>query len=139
GKSRSVVAASQAAPVKVQEKPPVKQYTVQSGDTLIAIAQKYDVTVETLRDLNQAELGRNDQIQVGQKLNIPAQAQEKIEQVRPREVYISHSVKKNETLGSIARRYKTSVMEIQKANQMKKSSVIHPGEELKVPSSQEQV
>ena len=44
-------------------------YTVQSGDSLSTIAQRYNVTVD---DLKRANNLTNDTIQVGQKLVIPA-------------------------------------------------------------------
>jgi LysM repeat protein len=44
------------------------EYTVRSGDTLIAIAQKFDVTVDQIRDANNLS---SDLIHVGDKLLIP--------------------------------------------------------------------
>jgi stage VI sporulation protein D len=42
---------------------------VQDGDTLESIANNYIVSVEEIRNLN--NLGPNDEVKVGQKLQIP--------------------------------------------------------------------
>jgi len=56
---------------KTADKPKIKQqnyYTVQYGDTLFGIAKKFDISIKDIRRLN--SLSSNDQIYVGQKLNI---------------------------------------------------------------------
>ncbi len=45
-------------------------HTVRRGDTLFAIAQTYNTTVTSLRELNQ--IGRKGKIYPGQKLKVPA-------------------------------------------------------------------
>jgi LysM repeat protein len=40
-------------------------YTIQPGDTLKAVARKYDTTVEALLDLNPSLLGKANRIHVG--------------------------------------------------------------------------
>ena len=57
--------------VQAQDKPAetkVKQYTVQSGDSLTSIADKFNLTVNNLAQLNQ--LNPDDQINAGQKLRV---------------------------------------------------------------------
>ncbi len=44
-----------------------------------------------------------------------------------------HRVKRGETLGAIARTYGTSVAAIQRANEMNRKTVIHPGDQLLIP------
>lgn len=46
----------------------VKQYTVQSGDSLTSIADKFNLTVNDLAQLNQ--LNPDDQVNAGQKLRV---------------------------------------------------------------------
>lgn len=55
---------------------------------------------------------------------------------RQRVYHLLHKVGKGETLGAIARQYRTSVNEIQKANSLK-GSVIRIGQVLKVPPREE--
>ena len=57
--------------VQAQDKPvetKVKQYTVQSGDSLTSIADKFNLTVNDLAQLNQ--LNPEDQVNAGQKLRV---------------------------------------------------------------------
>lgn len=57
--------------VQAQDKPAetkVKQYTVQSGDSLTSIADKFSLTVNDLAQLNQ--LNPEDQVNAGQKLRV---------------------------------------------------------------------
>jgi len=46
-----------------------RQYTIQRGDTLSEIADRYNVTVRNIRDVNKI---RGDKIRVGQTLRIPS-------------------------------------------------------------------
>jgi membrane-bound lytic murein transglycosylase D len=54
---------------------------------------------------------------------------------RPPPVVTSHRVRKNETLGTIARRYKTSVKAIMAANNIRNKHFIKAGKALKIPVS----
>ncbi|QYN56573.1 LysM peptidoglycan-binding domain-containing protein [Lactobacillus panisapium] len=57
--------------VQAQDRPAetkVKQYTVQSGDSLTSIADKFNLTVNDLAQLNQ--LNPEDQVNAGQKLRV---------------------------------------------------------------------
>ena len=69
----------------------VIEYAVQDGDTLSVIAEKFDVSVDTVRWQN--NLASKDAIKVGQTLEIlPLTG-------------ISHKVKKGDTVYSIAKKY----------------------------------
>jgi len=57
------------APAAAADTEEYYEYTVQKGATLGAIAKAYKVTVEDIRKAN--KMGKNAQIHVGQKLNIP--------------------------------------------------------------------
>ena len=104
-------------------------YKVKSGDTLYSIAQKYNISVNELKELNNL---KNNNITVGQvlkiKSNIPS------EEVTEKNYYI---VKSGDTLYSIAKKYNTTVDEIKKLNNLK-SDNLSIGMELKIkeePSS----
>lgn len=68
--------AAVSAPPPPARKPPVAQaapatvHTVVAGDTLFSISQRYNISVEQLRSLNQ--LAERDVIVVGQKLTVSA-------------------------------------------------------------------
>jgi len=51
----------------------------------------------------------------------------------PDVVYGWHTVKKGETLGVIARRYRTSVSAIVRLNKLRSSTLIYPGQKLRIP------
>lgn len=70
------------------------EYTVQEGDTISTIAEKFGVSVDTIRWQN--DLGENSKIKVGQTLEIlPVTG-------------VSHKVSKGDTVYSIAKKYDTS-------------------------------
>jgi LysM repeat protein len=100
-------------------------HTVQMGETLFAIAKKYNVQVEGIKALNKLV---SDNITVGMKLiinpNQPA--------VLPNEESVVpgyHEVRQGETLYSIARLYNTTVNEIMALNELV-TDTIKVGDEL---------
>lgn len=100
-------------------------HTVQQGETLFAIAKKYNVTVEGIKELNSL---RSNDIAPGTRLIInPNQPpiSEKEEAVVPG----YHIVKQGETLYSIARRYGTTVLELRALNELT-SDTLEVGYEL---------
>ena len=73
-------------------------YTVKSGDTLYKIAQKYGTTVKAIQDLNYL---KNTTLKVGEVLRIPETYTKEDEMTIPN--YINYTVKKGDTIYSIAR------------------------------------
>jgi len=53
--------------------------------------------------------------------------------IPPDAVYGWHTVRKGETLGLIARRYRTTVRAIVRLNNLRSSTLIYPGQKLKIP------
>ena len=51
----------------------------------------------------------------------------------PQRAYVWHRVRSGETLGTIARRYRTTVGRIMRANNLRKSNFIRAGRKLKIP------
>lgn len=78
----------------------VISYTVQSGDTLWKIAQRYNISVDTLKSYNGLT---SNIIIVGQVLKVPVSDN----------IYV---VKAGDTLWSIANRYGTTVSELKRIN-----------------------
>ena len=78
-------------------------YRVLSGDTLYSIANRYNVSVDELKSINNLT---NDNLSVNQVIKIP---------VRETIVYV---VKRGDTLYSIAREYNTSIDNIMKKNNL---------------------
>ena len=102
-------------------------YKVKRGDTLGKIAKKFHVSVSEIKKANGI---RGSRIYVGQKLKIPVK-NSKRERTKT-ENYIIYRVKRGDTLGKIASKFKTTVGEIKRLNGLK-SSKIFVGQKLKVP------
>lgn len=95
------------------------KYTVKSGDNLSTIAKKYNTTVNKIVNLN--GIKNRDLIYVGQVINIPKGTKKK-----------THVVKKGETVSGIAKKYGTTVKQIQHDNNLKNVNLIYPNQKLKV-------
>ena len=91
-------------------------YIVQKGDTLWIIANKYKVTVNKLKEINNLS---SNLITVGQKLIIPGNMKEYI-------------VQKGDTLYAISRKFNTTVTDIISLNNLK-STTIQIGQKLLIP------
>jgi lysozyme len=117
-------------------------HEIQSGDTLAAIAAKYQLSVADL-------LTANPQlIQPGMKLTIPlppVTAPEVVSEVsapehvatsgatEPSSGYTLYIVQKWDNLFSIAKRFETTIDEIVALNKLPNADLIYEGQELKIP------
>lgn len=159
---RRTVVAKKAAPVKVvaQKEDSEKAasnpeivtangvfYMVQPGDTLSAIADDYNSSIEELRRMN--KLSRGSILRAGMKLRVPKD--DGLPQVAPESAggavvdartadrepqSISsgaHVVRPGENLTTIAKKYGVSVPELRKANNMGKRSMLKVGSRLTIP------
>ena len=94
-----------------KEVPQTEQlYTVVKGDTLYNIANKFNVSVNNLKSINNLN---NNILSIGQVLKIPNST---IDQDNSKLTYI---VKKDDTLYSIAKLFNTSVDELKVINNLK--------------------
>jgi len=101
------------------------EYTVQWGDTLFSLAQRFNTTVEAIVSLN--NLQDASYIRVGQVLKIAG---------TPAPIPgpgLEYIVQAGDTLYSIARRYNTTVEAIQRANGIVNPWYIHVGQKLVIP------
>ncbi len=105
-----------AAPAGGQE---WRLHTVGRGETLFAIARRYDVTVAELREWNNLH---SDRILAGQRLRIPEPDQE---------IYV---VRPGDTLSEIAARHDVSTALLRQLNGLN-GSRIQPGQKLKLRPS----
>ena len=80
-------------------------YTVQKGDNLYSIANKYNTTVNEIKSLNNLT---SNNLSIGQQLRIPTNASGNI----------TYTVQKGDNLYSIARKYNTTVNEIKRKNNL---------------------
>lgn len=113
------------------DEPDENIYVVKSGDTLYAIAQKYNTTVNKLLEYNNLN---SSLLSIGQKLKIPP-SQKDIEETN--EDYITYTVKKGDNLYDISRRLGTSVNELMNFNNLT-TNLLSIGQILKIPITKEE-
>lgn len=128
-------------------------YRIRSGDTLSTVARRYRTTVAYLRDLN--DLPRRKPLRVGMRIYVPDRtplrdrASEKRSLVAkapttpsPYEkasVSVStdgryYIVQSGDSLFTIARKYSTSISELQRLNSIRRGRTLKVGMKLRVPA-----
>ncbi len=132
------------------------EHKVASGDTLSKISRKYGVSVAALKSANGL---KSDVISPGQRIKIPGagsaaqttsapdtgSSQQQAgsdatyaydnDLLKQTETYGYYKVTKGDNLYALARDFFTDMPELQRLNKLGKSTVIHPGDELIVPTS----
>jgi len=121
----AVTAPATAAP-PLQEDPQV--YVVQAGDTLVAIALHYGVTVDAIVAAN--GLSDPDRLSVGQRLTIPGASSAGAS--------IVYVVQPGDTLALVARRYNVASLAMAQANRLANPNLIYVGQRLMVPARSEE-
>ncbi|MBI5728197.1 MAG: M23 family metallopeptidase [Candidatus Magasanikbacteria bacterium] len=98
-------------------------YTIQPGDTLSTIAERFGVSVETI--LWENNLRVTALLRIGQQLTIlPTSG-------------VSHRVVRGETVQSIARRYGVTIEDIQKQNGLTRNQSLAIGTRLTIPGARQ--
>lgn len=95
-------------------------YTVQPGDTLSEIAQKYGMTVNELVKLN--NIKNPNLIYPGQKIKLTGSASKAI----------YHTVRKGDTVSELAVKYGSTAAQIKSWNKLKDVNKIYVGQKLRV-------
>jgi len=98
-------------------------YVVKSGDTLYSIANKFNLTVDELKNLNNLS---SNVLGIGQSLKVSSISDES-------DNYVTYKVVSGDSLYSIARKYNTSVDEIKRINNLS-SNLLNIGQVLRLPS-----
>ena len=106
-------------------------YTVQEGDTLTSIAQKYDTTFHEIAVTN--SIANPNLIYVGEVLKIYPGNRSIIN--RKKVFTTTYIVQSGDTLTSIAIRFDTTVQAIAELNDLQNPSLIYVGEILKIPTN----
>lgn len=108
-------------------------HVVKKGETLSQIARKYHVSVSQLKKWNNL---KSDNLSIGQKLTVyssgaPMAQAGNTKPVERSTTQTIHTVKSGETLGKIAAKYKCSVTDLKRWNNLT-SNTIKVGQKLKV-------
>ncbi|GGB94502.1 LysM peptidoglycan-binding domain-containing protein [Staphylococcus nepalensis] len=102
-------------------------YTIQYGDTLENIANKFGTTVSQLQTLN--NIANPDYIQVGQVLTVDGEAKTNSSNVS------KYTVQSGDNLSVIAQKFNSSVSELQSLNDISNPDYLQVGQEILVPGN----
>lgn len=153
-KAVALLAAEESAVQKVEyvaDTGDTQIYRIKSGDSLYSIAKKYRTTVAYLRDIN--DLSKGKLLKIGMKLQVPDRTPvsarkgrssttvtvSKAEASSSKAVEISEGavryyiVQSGDSLFTIAKRYNTTVSELQKINNIERGRTLKVGVKLKLP------
>jgi N-acetylmuramoyl-L-alanine amidase len=115
----------------------INQYKVARGDNLSTIAERFDLSLNELKKLNNL---KSNTIRIGQVLKLKAEPKLISQNSQPKsnsnladKKAIVHKVSSGETLSGIALRYSSSVAAIRKENNLNSSS-IRIGQKLVIPT-----
>lgn len=101
-------------------------YTVQRGDTLYSIAKRYNISVDELKSLNNLT---SDNISVGQVLKLSSNNNTPVD---------TYTVKKGDTLYSIAQQFGVTVDNLKKYNNLT-SNTLSIGQILNIPTTNQDI
>lgn len=124
--------------------PPLRYETISVNKPLklSTLAEKMGLDGESLADYN-PELRHKSTPEKEYALKIPIGTGEQAlagvstlsRYVPPEATYITHYVRRGETVSGIATRYRSSISAISQANQLGRNNLIRPGQRLRVPTS----
>ncbi len=122
-----------------------KLYTVQPGDTLTALAARFDISVARLMARN--HLTSSHRICVGQHMAVPDRkpakskahhtnepAPHRTAAKKPARHLVRYTVRPGDTLSAIAAEHHTTVAALAKANHLASAGLIKAGTSMKVPT-----
>lgn len=98
---------------------PRQVHTVKSGDTLTAIARKFDMSLSELAENN--KLDTDKPLKLGAKIKGPATTQK------------AYSVQTGDTLGEIAKRFNVSVKALAAENNLRATASLKKGQKIALP------
>ncbi|MCI0435463.1 MAG: LysM peptidoglycan-binding domain-containing protein [Gemmatimonadetes bacterium] len=130
------------AGIPPEERVRYREHIVRKGETLSGIASRYGVTVAVLQETN--GIRRASRIQIGQRIRIPSPATRRSTGTRPSATasgsapaastssgsVVRYSVRRGDTIWSIARREGVTPQEIMDWNSLTRDSIIRPGDRL---------
>lgn len=135
GASSAVIPASLVATqvprvVPMQSTPAT--YVVRAGDTISGIAARHGLSMQAVLKANGLKV--NSLIHPGQKIKLSGSPAAPAKQAAPanQQSATTYTVKPGDTLGAIAARHGVSLPAVLKANGLSMTSIIHPGQKIKL-------
>ena len=118
GSSSAATASTKTAPASANLNNP-STYKVKSGDSLIQLARRFNLTTEALAEAN--GLSSRDQLKIGQSLKVPSLTQ-------------PYKVRRGDSLIGLAKQYDISVQELAELNEISPTAMLQIGQTLQVPA-----
>lgn len=107
-------------------------YTVKSGDTLSAIAERFGTTMKKLMRLN--NIANSNQIRIGQVLKLSGEATETAAPApAPSPAVRTYTIKSGDSLSGIAQRFGTTTRKLMNLNDITDANRIRIGQVIKLP------
>lgn len=103
--------------------PPTEWYRVRRGDSLSVVARRYGMKVRALKEMNNL---RSNMIRIGDRLRVRGGDEDYAD-----DQVTVYRVRYGDSLGTIARRFHTSVRSLMRLNNLS-NSMIHPGDRLRI-------
>ena len=110
---------------------PTSTYTVQSGDTLIGIANSLGVSAADIAAVN-SSFDANARLQRGQRITVPV-AKANVD-LKLNDKPISYKVQSGDSLTSVARRYNIGISDLAAANGLTTTSNLILGRSITIPA-----
>ena len=108
-----------------------KYHTVEAGETVYSIAKAYNISEEAIYKYNPDAKGN---LEVSSKLVIPLSQQKKETSTETEDIqFITHTVKRKETLYRLSKDYNVEIDEIKRFNKHLYSEELKRGEEILIP------
>lgn len=108
-----------------------KYHTVEAGETVYSIAKAYNISEEAIYKYNPDAKGN---LEVSSKLVIPLSQQKKEVSAETEDIqFITHTVKRKETLYRLSKDYNVEIDEIKRFNKHLYSEELQRGEEILIP------
>jgi len=129
---------------KKKATPKMVKHSIKSGETLYTIAHANHTTIAEVQKIN--GLKKGETLKVGRVLRVPKNTYLRNKQLVQKNTYkvakkkstlklVKHSIKKGETLFTIARKHHTTIAEVRKSNGLKKGANLKIGRVLNVPTN----
>lgn len=120
--SAAVTLPSEPLPEKIVQASSASSYTIKKGDTLYSVAKRYGVSASHLMAANDL---KSPQVISGQVIRVTGSRQSKAGNISRTNKH--YTVKRGDTLSSIARHFKVAVEDLRRWNQLSTKEALLPG------------